>query len=293
MKILVIGGSYFFGRWFVELARKEHSVTVLNRGNVPVNAEGVLEWKADRHDSLALSKLPKENFDVIVDFCAYVPGDIQIIVDIFGRESTKYIFISTVDVYKKGTKNILSENSPLEDRELPGEVGAYINGKIALEKELIEACNKAKMTPVSVRPVILYGPANYAPREKMYFDWIKQAGQVIAPADATGKFQFIYVKDAALALLKIAELDKENVKHSYNLCTKEISTYESFHKALKEASDREYTEILLPVSEIIEKGIPLPFPLINEESEIYSSENFETLNIKTTSLSEGLKITGK
>ena len=32
MNLLVIGGSYFYGRVFVMEAVKEHTVTVLNRG---------------------------------------------------------------------------------------------------------------------------------------------------------------------------------------------------------------------------------------------------------------------
>lgn len=35
MKLLVIGGSYFYGRVFVMEAAKEHEITVWNQGNLP------------------------------------------------------------------------------------------------------------------------------------------------------------------------------------------------------------------------------------------------------------------
>ncbi len=51
MKILVIGGSYFFGRVFVMLAAKEHEVTVVNRGTYSVAELGAGQIKGDRRDA--------------------------------------------------------------------------------------------------------------------------------------------------------------------------------------------------------------------------------------------------
>ncbi|MFA4910212.1 MAG: hypothetical protein WC649_04135 [Desulfobacteria bacterium] len=50
--ILIIGGSYFVGRVFVEELVKEagYSIYVVNRGNVPLNMEGVHEIVCDRND---------------------------------------------------------------------------------------------------------------------------------------------------------------------------------------------------------------------------------------------------
>ena len=76
MNILVIGGSYFFGRWFVELARKEHSITVLNRGSIKVGLPGVKEIVCDRHDA-SIGSFLDSDYDITVDFCAYKKGDIS------------------------------------------------------------------------------------------------------------------------------------------------------------------------------------------------------------------------
>ena len=94
MKILVIGGSYFLGRWFVELAHKKHSVTVLNRGSIKVGLPGVTELVCDRHDAEGLKKLSCNEYDAVVDLCAYKKGDIEGIINVFGRSSAKYIFSS-------------------------------------------------------------------------------------------------------------------------------------------------------------------------------------------------------
>lgn len=50
--LLIIGGSYFFGRVFVEDMSRNNSyrVYMVNRGNRPLNINGVVETKCDRND---------------------------------------------------------------------------------------------------------------------------------------------------------------------------------------------------------------------------------------------------
>lgn len=287
MKILVLGGSYFFGRWFVEMARSKHEVTVANRGNIPLNLPGVREIKLDRQNPETYKALEECEPEVVVDFCAYNPGDIAAVVNALPCKGYKYIFISTVDVYKKGTGKMLTFDAPLEERMLSGEVGQYITGKVLLEKELKNLSSQAVIKGISVRPGILYGPANYAPREGLYLQWIEKAGQIISPVDSTGFFQFVYVADAAKALVKLCESDTEYT--ALNFVNKESDTYESFEAALHEAVGMDFERVTLPVSEIIEKQIPLPFPLTKEESERYDAMNFSELCGSETSLAQGLK----
>ncbi len=286
MKILVIGGSYFFGRWFVQYAQKENEVTVVNRGNVPIGLETVREVVADRHDADALSKLKEIDYDCIVDFCGYEEGDIKTIVDVIGKKGKRYIFVSTVDVYKKGAAPLLREDALIEDPHLEGPVGEYITGKIKLESELVEACKEAEMEYVSVRPAILYGPANYAPRETLFFDWIRGAGQIVLPEEDDGKFQLIYVEEAANMILRICGL--QYAQKAYNLCPCEIDDYDVLANALREATGVDFKELRLPVKDIISRGIPLPFPLTEKESQLYAGDLARSLGVRHISLAEGL-----
>ena len=52
----------------------------------------------------ALRGLSGRHFDVVVDFCAYSRGDIAGLAKILGDTIKQYIFISTVDVLKKGDR---------------------------------------------------------------------------------------------------------------------------------------------------------------------------------------------
>lgn len=297
MKILVIGGSYFFGRWFVQIAHTEHEITVLNRGNIPVGLKGVTELKCDRHDEERLSSLMLKDmkFDAVVDFCAYVPGDIAGILRFLDTDAlSKYIFISTVDVYRRGEGETASEQTPFEDRKAEGDEGAYIEGKIALEHELADECGRYGIKPVSVRPAVLYGPGNYAPRESMYFEWIDRAGQIIHPEGATGHWQMIYIKDAAQALKVLTERPAEETGEAYNFCTAELTDYDKFEASLAEAYRAEsggnsFSVLNVAVENIVSQGIPLPFPLFEAGSETYSHEFYDELAADSTSLTEGLR----
>ncbi len=287
MKILVIGGSYFFGRVFVMLAAKEQDITVVNRGTYSVAELGAKQIRGDRKDA-ALWKSIEGDYDCIVDFCAYEKGDIARVLENLPGRVRQYIFISTVDVYERGNSGLKGEETPLETRILPGEAGAYIAGKVALEREVREECGKRDIDVTVLRPAILYGPLNYAPRESVYIRLLVQNHLLPRITDAAGYFQFVYVKDAAEAIMKCL-LNPEAYGQAYNLCGEEILTYDGLFRELRRASDVEVQEVALTAREAEGQGLPLPFPLTEEEAELYSNEKGkERLGLHYTDISEGM-----
>lgn len=287
MKILVIGGSYFFGRVFVMLAAKGHEVTVVNRGTYSVAELGAGQIKGDRRDAEVWKSI-REDIDVVVDFCAYEKGDIARVLENIGGGIRQYIFISTVDVYQRGISGMKGEETALETSALPGEAGAYIAGKVALEQELREECGKRGMDYTVIRPAILYGPFNYAPRESVYIRLMVQNHVLPRITDATGSFQFVYVKDAAEAVVKCL-LNPRAYGQSYNLCGDEILDYDAFYRELRQASDVEAEEVLLAAGTAESQGIPLPFPVTEAETELYSNEKSKAeLEIRYTPIAEGM-----
>lgn len=297
-RILVMGGTYFLGKAFVELACNNHSITVFNRGTRALPVEigtRITSIQGDRRNPQDLQKLQNMQFDCIVDFCAYAPEDIRNLLENLkaSLDHAAYIFISTCDVYQRGTGHWMTEDGLLEERVFPGEAGEYIAGKVALEKEL-QACQKEySITPISIRPAFIYGPDNYAPREEIFFHWITQAGQVIIPAEADGHFQFVYSKDVAKAILYCCTCNKL-LPQILNLCGEELLTYQSFADYLEKATQKSIQVLEVPNSVILEKGIPLPFPFTKEESEQYKStvlEDFLPNEFQFTPIEEGLRET--
>jgi len=288
MNILVIGGSYFLGKHFVLLASKDKNVTVFNRGNRALGMENVIEITGDRNKKEDLEKLKSCDVDVVVDFCAYGPGDIANVIDAIGSKIKQYIFISTVDAYKKGTNTIIDENSPLETTIYGGEIGQYIAGKVALEHELEKCAAENGIAFTSVRPAIIYGPDNYAPREGIFFNWIDKAGQVLAPKDESGFFRMVYVDDLASVILNLCG-NEDFYNKAVNVCGAGLYNYKDLFDALSNGCGLEFQTVELPVAEIIERGIALPFPLTKEESEEYRSLYEDELKCDWTSLEEGMK----
>ncbi len=291
MKILVIGGSYFFGRVFVMQAAWEHDITVVNRGTYSMEEFGVRQIKGDRRDA-SVWKTCGEDYDAIVDFCAYEKEDIAIVLRNLPGKTGQYIFISTVDVYERGgeagKRAKKDETTPFEQRTFSGEAGAYIAGKIALEKELAKECAKRNINYTVLRPAILYGPFNYAPRESAYIRMIVQGGVLPRITGTTGRFQFLYVKDAAEAVLKCL-FNQTACGQAYNLCGDEVLTYDSFLEGLKEAADVELRELPVPYGQAGAQGIPLPFPVTEEETELYSNEKSKReLGMDYTGFPEGM-----
>lgn len=294
MKILVIGGSYFFGRVFVMLAAKEHDITVVNRGTYSMAALGVREITGDRRAE-RLWQGCQENYDVIVDFCAYEKGDIAKVLRNMPGQVKQYIFISTVDVYRRlgmeasDTARVRKEETAaLETRTFSGEAGSYITGKVALEQEVQEECGRRGIYHTVLRPAILYGPYNYAPRESEYIRMMVQNHILPHITDARGIFQFLYVKDGAEAVGKCL-LNETAYGQAYNLCQDQDVTYGLFAEALGKASDAELEIIPLTMEEARKQGIPLPFPATEEETELCSNEKSKReLGICYTSFWEGM-----
>lgn len=290
MKILVIGGSYFLGKTFTMMACGEHELYLLNRGSCPFCDDDIIEYVMDRHDAEKIAWIPEEHFDVIVDFCAYEKGDIELIFKYLKADFDQYVFVSTCDVYRRGTGKRIDENGALEERNFGGQAGNYITGKVQLEEELRKCAKERNVAFTSIRPAFIYGPENYAPREAVYFKWILTAGQIIHPYDATGEFQMVFVYDAAKAIL-LACGNEKAYNRAFNLCNKESMTYESFADLMEEVLELQFERVELSVSEVLEKQIPLPFPLTHEESEWYDGSSIEELGLRYTDISRGMSIT--
>jgi Nucleoside-diphosphate-sugar epimerases len=286
MKILVIGGTYFLGRIFTMKASKQHQLTLLNRGQYSMKEYGVNEYHFDRHDISSLSKI-KDEYDVIVDFCAYQKDDIKTILDYITTKH--YIFISTCDVYIRDNQ-YKDETAPLNHILYQGEVGEYINNKVLLENELVEECLKHNVYYTSLRPANIYGPFNYAPRESIFIEMLVQRYPFIQLSDNDGEFQLVYVKDVVKAIIKVIENKAYN--KVYNIVAKEKMNYQKFYKILEEVSSTKIQYITLSSNEAIEHQYPLPYPIYKEETQLYNGDLIQTeLNLQYTPIEIGMKET--
>ena len=152
LRILFIGGTGNISTAARRLlAESGADLAVLNRGQSEVAPpEGVRRIRADIRDRAAVSDaLEGEEFDVVVDWLAYLPEHVEADIELFGGTISHYVFISTAMVYRKPSPFFpLVEEAPLGNHH-----SQYARDKIACEDGYVARRTRTASRPRScVRP---------------------------------------------------------------------------------------------------------------------------------------------
>ncbi len=264
-RVLVIGGSYFSGRVFVEEALKWPDVElhVFNRGHFPLHMEGVTEHVGNReHPEDIRDAIPEGEWDAVVDFCAYTAAHVETLLDNLRGPVRQYLLISTTTVYRNPAGGPLDENAPLLDGPQP-ELGAYADygyDKCLAEGAARHECARRGTGLTVLRPAIIYGYYNYAPRETYFFECLRKREPVVVPEPTRSSFNFIWVVDMAHLLWRCIG-EHRAMGETFNLASGEAVTHARIVDALGSIVGKPVETVPLPVGEIVRRKIPLPFPL--------------------------------
>ena len=293
-KILAIGGSAFTGRVFSIQTSKnpDYELHVVNRGQFPLHLETVKEYKSDRHTPIMIKHLlPKIDFDVMVDFCAYAPGDASSILEMLKGRIKHYIIFSTASVYEPFDHKLKFEGDPVVTKTEGDRVTDYIYNKVLLEQEAVETCERLSIPYTILRPTFIYGPFNYAARESYFVELIARGHVVPVPSDATAKFNMVYVFDVARAL-ELMMNNKNAYNETFNLSAPEEVTYSMLLEAFLKFNNGPFMTRSVTVEEVISDSIPLPFPLT--ENELFSGKKLsDTFDFEYTPFMIGMEKTYK
>ena len=292
--ILVIGGSAFTGRVFsIQVSKnEEYELHVVNRGQLPLNIKNVKEYRSDRHSpSMVAHLLPDIKFDVLIDFCAYNPGEVSSLLEALKGRFKQYIVFSTASVYEPYNHQVKAEADPVVTKSEGGRVSDYIYNKVLIERETVVTCKKLDVPYTIFRPTFIYGPFNYAPRESWFVELIARGHVVPIPVDATARFNLVYVFDIARAL-ELCIGNKKAYNQVFNLSAPEEITYPFLLESFEKFNGGPFMSRPVTVDEVIDENIPLPFPLT--EDELYSGNKLsETLDFTYTPFMEGMEKTFK
>ncbi len=188
MKTLVLGGTRFVGKALVsKLIGQGYDLTIFTRSEqfVPSNVKHI---KGDRNTE-DIEKLKGLKFDLIIDSSGRTKEQTKRVVEITGAPIHRYIYISSAGVYKD------NEQFPVDEGSKVDEQSRHI-GKAETEEWL----KSAKVLFTSFRPTYIYGPGNYNPIEKWFFDRIINDRPIPVPFEGNTITQLGHVEDLSDAI---------------------------------------------------------------------------------------------
>ena len=213
MKVLFCGGTRFVGKALVSrLLSKGHEIFVFTRGNLPL-PKNITHIKGDRTNVQDLKKLSDLSFDLIIDSSGRKLEDTKGLLEYSGLPNFRFIYISSAGVYENIQLFPVNEESRIdpESRHI---------GKAKTESWL-----KSEGIPfTSFRPTYIYGPGNYNPIEKWFFDRIVNGRSIPVPFDGQTITQLGHVSDLADAISKSIETEKA-INQIYNCSGSKAVTF--------------------------------------------------------------------
>lgn len=155
MKVLFIGGTGKISSACTPLAaQRGFDMYLLNRGQTdrPV-PEGVTVLHGDIRDKAsAAAAIAGHTFDVVVDWIAFTPEQVQLDLDLFQGKVGQYIFISSASAYQTPPSSLpVTESTPLDNP-----YWLYSRNKIACEELLRRAYRDNRFPMTIVRPSHTY-----------------------------------------------------------------------------------------------------------------------------------------
>jgi 2'-hydroxyisoflavone reductase len=209
MKILILGGTIFFGRQVTEQAiARGHDVTLFNRGqHFPELFPDVEKLQGDRDGGLEV--LRGRQFDAVIDTSGQIPRTVRDSVNLLRDSADHYTFISSLSVFSDFSKIGINENDPvgtLEDESVEQVTNETYGPMKALCEEHVR--NGMPDGALVIRPGLIVGPFDWSDRFSYWPLRVERGGRVLAPDDPQAAVQIIDVRDLAAWNLDMVEAGK-------------------------------------------------------------------------------------
>jgi nucleoside-diphosphate-sugar epimerase len=236
MKVLFIGGT---GRISLAVSRqaiaKGIDLYVLNRGSRNAELTGCQFLTADiEHPEDVRAALRGLEFDVVVDWIAYTPDEIERDIALFSGRARQYIHISSASVYQKPPVHYLvTESTPCDNP-----YSDYSQNKIACEERLLRAYRDEAFPVTIVRPSHTYdrhfpfalgGSAGYTVADRM-----KKAEPVIVHGDGSSLWVVTHAEDFGRGLLGLMG-NEQVLGEAFHITSDEVLTWDQIYQTIGEA----------------------------------------------------------
>lgn len=249
MKLLVLGGTRFLGRAFVDAAlARGHEVTLFNRGRTnPDLFPDVEKIRGDRTESLA--PLAERTWDAVVDVAGYFPRVVQLSVDALRDSTARYLYVSSISAYAdQSVPNDESGAVAVADDLEDTSDETYGARKVASENVVRDAFGERATI---VRPGLIVGPHDPTDRFDYWPKRIAEGGRVLAPGSPDDPVQFVDVRDLALFMVRLLEDGRGG---TFNVTSPELRFGDVLEECIRvTGSDAEL--IWIASDELIREGV--------------------------------------
>ena len=262
MKVLILGGSTFFG---TEIARTflaaGHKVSLFTRGNRKAqNIPGCIQLTGDRNNDADLQKAASTPWDLVIDNIAYNGDHVRQALAAF-RTAGHYFLTSTVSVYRYSHPRMIQplqedsvrfDHTPSE-QDLNDVHWKYANGKWEAEKALR---SQRAVEWTIFRPTVVYGPHDPLERGWWYLARALKGGPILVANGGVAGFRLVYSVDIAHAYLQASQAGAHG--KTYNLAQTEIITLRDFIEESAKALGLKPELVNIPRELLGEMGDPTP-----------------------------------
>src|SRR5208337_3832912 len=297
MKILFLGGTGIISTASTALAAQRGlDLTLLTRGQHESKLPpGVKTLIADVNDLALQEKLEHESFDVVVDWIAYTPADIERDIKLFRGRTRQFVFISSTSAYQKPqTHYLMTESTPLANPHWE-----YSRNKIACEERLMQAYRNEGFPVTIVRPSLTYGETliplvlNSWQQSYTAVDRMIRGQKMVVPGDGSSLWVVTHNTDFAKGLVGLLG-HPQAIGHAFHITSDEVLTWDQLFRIVGAAVGVEPQLVHIP-SDFIVACVP------EEEGSLVGDKSvsvvFDNSKIKrfvpgycaTTTFAEGIR----
>ena len=235
MRVLFIGGTGFISTAVSRQAiERGLDLYLLNRGQRSTNIPGSHSLIADIHNVNDVRAALKDlQFDVVVDWIAYKPQDIERDLALFGGRAKQYVFISSASAYQKPPVNhVITESTPLYNPYWD-----YARGKIACEDRLTRAYRETGFPMTIVRPSLTYDP-NFPIAIGGWgcytlADRLLKGKPMIVHGDGTALWVVTHADDFAQGFLGLLG-NERTLGHAFHITSDQVLTWNQIYQTIAE-----------------------------------------------------------
>lgn len=237
MKVLFIGGTGFISTSVSRLAlAKGLDLYLLNRGLQKPDLSGARSLTADIHQPEQVRAALRDlKFDVVVDWIAYTPEDIERDLAIFRGRTRQFIFISSASAYQKPPgHHVIRESTPLHNP-----YWEYSRNKIACETRLTRAGREEGFPVTIVRPSLTYGDANFPIALGGWgcytlADRLKKGRPIIVHGDGSSLWVVTHAEDFARGFLGLVG-NTQALGEVFHITSDEVLTWNQIYETIADA----------------------------------------------------------